>query len=93
MKPDPIRPGKPRQNVYIESFNGARRNKCLNEHWFIRMANPRHLIEEWRLDYNEKRPHSSLNDKHPAEFAQNQNLPDLDSAPTSYGWPILAEPR
>ena len=93
VKLDPIEPGKPSQNGYIESFNGTLRNECLNEHWFISMADARQIIEEWRVDYNEERPHSSLSDQPPAEFARNENRPDLASAPTSSGWPILAEPR
>jgi len=64
-----IEPGKPVQNAFIESFNGTMRNECLNEHWFTRMAEARHIIEAWRVDYNECRPHSSLGGRSPAEFA------------------------
>jgi putative transposase len=66
---DFIEPGKPQQNGYVESFNGKFRDECLNEHWFSNVAEARDIIEEWRVDYNEVRPHSSLNDKTPAEFA------------------------
>ena len=66
---DFIRPGKPQQNGYVESFNGKFRDECLNEHWFADVAEAREIIEEWRVDYNEVRPHSSLNNMTPAEFA------------------------
>lgn len=65
-----IQPGKPTQNAYIESFNGKFRDECLNEHWFATLAEARALINTWRRDYNEQRPHSSLGYLTPAEFAQ-----------------------
>ena len=55
-----IRPGKPNENAYIESFNGKFRDECLNEHWFISLAHARSVIEAWRIEYNTERPHSSL---------------------------------
>ncbi|MGB9332439.1 MAG: IS3 family transposase [Steroidobacteraceae bacterium] len=55
-----IRPGKPVENAYIESFNGRFRDECLNEHWFLTMAHARRAIEAWRIEYNTERPHSSL---------------------------------
>lgn len=64
-----IQPGKPVQNAYIESFNGKFRDECLNEHWFTSLAQAREIIAEWRKDYNENRPHSSLDYKTPLEFA------------------------
>ena len=65
-----IRPGKPNENAYIESFNGKFRDECLNEHWFITMAQARRSIENWRIEYNTERPHSSLGDMTPEEFAE-----------------------
>ena len=65
-----IEPGKPMQNGYIESFNGKFRDECLNEHWFASVDEAGEIIEEWRLDYNECRPHSSLENMTPEEFAQ-----------------------
>jgi hypothetical protein len=50
------------ENAYIESFNGKFRDECLNEHWFGGLADARRIIEEWRVDYNEVRPHGSLED-------------------------------
>ena len=67
-----ITPGKPVENAYIESFNGKFRDECLNEHWFLDLDHARELIEEWRVDYNRVRPHSSLDNATPEEFARAQ---------------------
>lgn len=67
-----IRPGKPVENAYIESFNGRLRDECLNEHWFINLGHARKLIEDWRLDYNQVRPHSSLGYLTPEEFTEKE---------------------
>ncbi len=83
VKLDHIEPGKPNQNGYIESFNGRLRDECLNEHWFISLSDARYLIEQWRIDYNEERPHSSLKNMTPLEFAREAAAPALGSAPTS----------
>ena len=64
-----IRPGKPNDNAYIESFNGKFRDECLNEHWFRSIAHAREVIEDWRVEYNGERTHSSLGDITPEEFA------------------------
>ena len=71
-----IRPGKPNENAYIESFNGKFRDECLNEHWFISLAQAREIIEAWRLEYNTERPHSSLGNRTPLEFATDQAKKD-----------------
>jgi putative transposase len=65
-----IRPGKPVENAYIESFNGKFRDECLNEHWFVSLADAKATIEIWRLDYNTVRPHSSLDGATPDQFAR-----------------------
>jgi putative transposase len=65
-----IRPGKPVENAYVESFNGKFRDECLNEHWFVSLEQARQVIEAWRQDYNEVRPHSALGQQPPAEFAR-----------------------
>lgn len=67
---DFITPGKPVENAYIESFNGKFRDECLNQHWFVSLADARFHIERYRIDYNEVRPHSSLENQTPAEFAE-----------------------
>jgi putative transposase len=56
-----IDPGKPMQNGYIESFNGKLRAECLDQHWFRNLSETREILEDWRLEYNRIRPHSSLN--------------------------------
>ena len=69
-----IQPGRPMQNGYIESFNGKFRDECLNEQWFQSLPQARDCIAEWRKDYNEVRPHSSLGRIPPAQFAQQQRI-------------------
>jgi putative transposase len=54
------RPGKPTDNPFIESFNGSFRDECLNAHWFLSLEDAREKIEQWREEYNDFRPHSSL---------------------------------
>ena len=66
---DYIEPGKPMQNGHIESFNGKLRDECLNAHWFTSLRQARNLIESWRTDYNQARPHSALGYATPNEFA------------------------
>ena len=55
-----IQPGKPVQNAFIESFNGRLRDECLNQSWFVNLDAARREIETWRVDYNTRRPHTSL---------------------------------
>ena len=64
-----IRPGKPIENAYVESFNGKFRDECLNEHWFVSLADAKTAIEAWRVDYNSVRPHSSLAGRTPNQCA------------------------
>ena len=64
-----IRPGKPIENAYVESFNGKFRDECLNEHWFVSVAEAKAVIEAWRVDYNTVRPHDSLGQQTPAAYA------------------------
>jgi putative transposase len=66
---DFIRPGKPVENGYIESFNGRLRDECLNVEVFFNLADARRKLHLWRRDYNYHRPHSALADRTPAEFA------------------------
>jgi len=65
---DFITPGKPMENAYIESFNGRFREECLNDNWFFTIWNAKDIIESWRIDYNNQRPHSSLHGFTPEEF-------------------------
>jgi putative transposase len=63
------RRGKPTDNAFIETFNGSLRDECLNLHWFDTIAQASQLIEAWRRDYNESRPHMALSNLSPAEYA------------------------
>ncbi|MDY7576719.1 IS3 family transposase [Herbaspirillum sp. RTI4] len=65
-----IRPGKPVENAYIESFNGRLREECLNQHAFRSLQEARERIEIWRIDYNSVRPHSALGQMAPDQFRQ-----------------------
>ena len=64
-----IRPGRPVENCYIESFNGRLRDECLNQNWFESLEDARRIVEAWRKEYNGERPHSALGGLTPAEFA------------------------
>lgn len=66
-----IDPGKPIQNAHCESFHSRLRDECLNEHWFLGLADARRIVETWRQDYNQVRPHSALGYQTPVEFAQD----------------------
>lgn len=65
-----IRPGKPVENAYIESFNGRLRDECLELHWFVSLPDARRTIEQWRVSYNSARPHSGLAGRTPEEFVK-----------------------
>jgi putative transposase len=72
-----IRPGKPVENAYVESFNGRCRDEFLNEQLFVTIDEARKQLESWRLDYNRARPHSSLGNLTPEEFAQKHRVSNL----------------
>ena len=63
------RPGKPTDNAFVESFNGSFRAECLNAHWFASLTETRQIVETWRREYNESRPHRALGERTPNEFA------------------------
>ncbi len=65
------RPGKPTDNAFIESFNARLRQECLNENWFLSLDDARDKIEAWRRYYNDERPHGSLGNLAPSEFARS----------------------
>lgn len=67
-----IPPGKPTDNGHIESFNGKLRDECLNMHVFISLSHAQEEIERWRVDYNNWRPHRSLGNLTPREFARRK---------------------
>jgi len=70
-----IKPGTPTQNAFIESFNGSFRNECLNANWFDSLDDARRVIEAWRVDYNDDRPHSSLGGLTPIEYERQHQPP------------------
>lgn len=74
---DFLRPGKPTDKAFIESFNGSSRDKCLNTTWFMSLEDARQKLENWRQDYNLFRLHSALADTAPALFVQ-QMIPSTD---------------
>ncbi len=67
---DFIRPGKPVENAYIESFNGRLRDECLNAELFLTLDDAKNKLAKWKRDYNKVRPHTSLGDIPPSEFAE-----------------------
>lgn len=81
-----ITPGKPVENAFIESFNGRFRDECLNQHWFLTLADARRTIETWRIKYNTARPHRGLNRLTPSQFAQRyhtQNRETVNQLPST----------
>jgi len=66
-----ITPGSPWENPYIESFHDKLRDECLNMHVFVDGRHAQQVVEAWRNEYNEQRPHSSLNYMTPNEFAEH----------------------
>ena len=69
-----IRPGKPVENAFIESFNGKCRDECLNEHLFPTIEQARIETQTWRLDYNRVRPHSAPGNLTPEAYAQRSRV-------------------
>jgi putative transposase len=70
-----IQPGPPMQNGHVESFHGKLRDECLNTSWFRNLFDVRTKITAWKREYNEQRPHSSLQYQTPAEFARSVPSP------------------
>jgi putative transposase len=70
-----IRPGRPVENAFIESFNGRFRDECLSQHWFLTLAEARAVIEHWRVSYNTARSHRALGRLTPAQFAARFHPP------------------
>ena len=64
-----IEPGAPWQNGHIESFHDKLRDECLNSELFFSLQEARVVVEDWRMEYNTVRPHSSLGRIPPAAYA------------------------
>src|ERR1700744_1312449 len=77
-----IRPGRPVENGFIESFNGRVRDECLNVEWFGSLHEARERLAQWRDHYNLQRPHSALDDRTPASFASAHAASAACFAPT-----------
>lgn len=75
-----IDPGKPWQNGANESFNGKFRDECLGMQWFKNRIDAKILIEDWRQEFNSERPHSSLGNRTPEEFARSVSIKRLEKA-------------
>lgn len=69
------RPGKPQDNAIIEAFNSRFRQECLNEHWFLSVADAQEQVDAWREHYNTERPHSALGNIAPEAFVQQASAP------------------
>jgi putative transposase len=65
------RPGKPTDNPFIESFNGSFRDECLNMNWFLSLQDAQEKFDDYRIEFNTFRPHSSLNDLTAYEYKNN----------------------
>lgn len=90
------RPGKPTDNPFIESFNGTLREECLNQHWFLSLGDACAKLEAWRMDYNRCRPHSSLGNQTPSEFAcarPSARARQTGAAPTTFTAPSTSTAR
>ena len=85
---DFIRPGKPVEHAFIDSCNGQLRDECVNGRQFTSMADAQHIIEAWRFDDNQRRPHSSLGHLAPKEFVrQCQGIQSAEEAVCSRSEP------
>jgi putative transposase len=75
-----IEPGSPWEQAYIESFHDKLRDECLNREMFPSLAEARIILEQWRVDYNQHRPHSALGYLTPDQFSTHQSPTGCDQA-------------
>jgi putative transposase len=68
------------ENAFIESFNGRLRDECLNVYSVLSIAHAQDLIEGWRRDYNDRRPHGALGHLTPSEYAAQRQKPTSEAA-------------
>ncbi len=90
-----IQKASPWENSYVESFNGKLRDELLNGELFLSLTEVRYVLDEWRLDYNHRRPHTSLNWEPPAAYAARLNEPAAGAFPAAplADSPVGAAPR
>lgn len=77
------RPGKPVDNTFVEAFNCRLRDECLNQHWFLSLADAQRTIEQWRLGYNSARPHRGLAGRTPTQVAESFTLVKNPTRPSA----------
>ena len=75
VTPDFSRPGKPTDNSFVEAFNGKVRAECIDQNWFLSLADARVKCDAFRHEYNTQRPHCSIGNKTPAEFMKSIGAP------------------
>ena len=80
VKLDFIHPGKPTENGHIESFNGRLRDEFLNVNQFVTLEDAQRQLDHWRNDYNRHRPHGSLGNLTPSEFANKRQINGISEA-------------
>ncbi len=80
-----IDPGRPMQNAWIESFNGRFRDECLNLNWFVSLQQAKNKIGYWKHHYNTERPHSSLGNQSPNDFARISHQAKMTDSILSIG--------
>ena len=80
-----IRPGRPVESWFIESFNGHLRDECLNVEWFGSLHQARERLAQWRDHYSLRRPHSALNDQAPASFASSYEASEATNSQLQSG--------
>ncbi|MSU65227.1 MAG: transposase [Opitutus sp.] len=84
-----ITPASPWENGFVESFHSRFRDECLNREQLWTLTEPRVVIEDFRLDYNAERPHSSLGYLSPQRFGTEKSLPIPSSGPDRQAGPSL----
>ena len=83
-----IQKASPWENGYVESFNGKLRDELLNRELFLSLPEARYVLDEWRLEYNHRRPHSGLDWQMPASFAARLAVPPVGATPLPPAQPI-----
>ena len=77
-----LQAGKPTDNAYIESFNGKFSTECLNQYWFMTLDDACQKIENWRVDYNEVRPHNAIGNNPPISLVNGSGASNAPKAKT-----------